>query len=537
MVRTCCVLGCNVRSYDRHGNKVGLSFYAFPTWKQHEGAHVSDVTKRRRLAWIAAVRRVDIKFCYVSRYQLVCSRHFHSGKPAYEMDQTNPDWVPTLHMGHSETRTSHSDRHRRRTQRQQNKVLFGGFDNGAAECEGEASAEVTTEEQPEMDTTEEQHHNNLVILAEGQICAGQVEAEVTGADAENIDIREKQTEDQQLTNDCVRCVQSRAEINRLLEENRKLKSKLDKTELNENFLKGDTEKVKYYTGFTCFAIFMSVLENVKVFLPASKKLSHFQMLLLTLMRLRLDLPVQHLSYLFNVSHKTLSSVFSDTIDVLYARFGILVHWPERHCLQATMPPQFTDTFGNRVAIIVDCFEIRTERPSNLKACAQTYSHYKGTHTMKYLIGITPQGAISFISKGWGGRASDKHITKQCGILNKLLPGDVVLADRGFDIRDAVGMMCAEVKIPAFTRGFCQLDAKDIENTRAIAHLRIHVERVIGSLRNKFKMLHTTMPIRSLLPCEGEDVTFLDKIVRVCCVLVNMCPSVVVKPGTIETCTC
>ncbi|XP_026005358.1 uncharacterized protein LOC113010487 isoform X2 [Astatotilapia calliptera] len=431
------------------------------------------------------------------------------------MDQTNPDWVPTLHMGHSEIRTSHSDRHRRRTQRQQNKVLFGGFDNGAAECEGEASAEcegeasaeVTTEEQPEMDTTEEQHHNNLVILAEGQICAGQVEAE------------------------------SRAEINRLLEENRKLKSKLDKTELNENFLKGDTEKVKYYTGFTCFAIFMSVLENVKAFLTASKKLPHFQMLLLTLMRLRLDLPVQHLSYLFNVSYKTLSSVFSDTIDVLHARFGILVHWPERHCLQATMPPQFTDTFGNRVAIIVDCFEIRTERPSNLKARAQTYSHYKGTHTMKYLIRITPQGAISFISKGWGGRASDKHITEQCGILNKLLPGDVVLADRGFDIRDAVGMMCAEVKIPAFTRGFCQLDAKDIENTRAIAHLRIHVERVIGSLRNKFKMLHTTMPIRSLLPCEGEDVTFLDKIVRVCCVLVNMCPSVVVKPGTHETCTC
>uniref|UniRef100_A0A3B4HAU6 DDE Tnp4 domain-containing protein n=1 Tax=Pundamilia nyererei TaxID=303518 RepID=A0A3B4HAU6_9CICH len=376
--------------------------------------------------------------------------------PAYEMDQTNPDWVPTLHMGYSEIRTSHSD--------------------------------------------QEQHHNNPVTLAEGQICVGHVEAEVVGANVENGDLREIQTEDQRPTNDCVRCVQRRAEINRLLEENRKLKSLLDKAEMNENFLKGgDTKKGKYYTGLTCFAIFMSVLDNVKAFLPASKKLSHFQMLLLTLMHLRLDLP--------------------------------------RHCLQATMPPQFTETFGNGVAIIVDCFEIRTERPSNLKARAQTYSHYKGTHTMKYLIGITPQGAVSFISKGWGGRASDKHITEQCGILNKLLPGDVVLADRGFDIRDAVGMMCAEVKIPAFTRGFCQLDAKDIENTRAIAHLRIHVERVIGSLRNKFKMLHTTMPIRSLLPCEGEDVTFLVKIVRVCCVLVNMCPSVVVKPDTHETCSC
>ncbi|CAI5670294.1 unnamed protein product [Oreochromis niloticus] len=189
------------------------------------------------------------------------------------MDQTNPDWVPTLHMGHSEIRTSHADRHRRRTQREQKKALVGGFHNGAAKCEGEASAEVTTEEQPEMDTTEEQHHNNPVILSEGQICDGHVEAEVTGADAENADLRERQTEDQRPTIDCVRCVQSRAEINRLLEENRKLKSLLDKTEVNENFLQGDTEKVKYYTGLTCFAIFMSVLDNVKAFLPASKKLN------------------------------------------------------------------------------------------------------------------------------------------------------------------------------------------------------------------------------------------------------------------------
>lgn len=337
--------------------------------------------------------------------------------------------------------------------------------------------------------------------------------------------------------ECEFCEQSRAELNRLMEENRRLRSELNKKEMNENFVKDDTEKVRYYTGLHCYGVLLSLFINVKSFLPAAKNLSPFQMLLLTLMRLRLDLPVQQLCHLFNVSHRTLSSAFADTISVLHARLGPLVHWPERHCLQATMPHQFVETFGKRVAIIIDCFEIRTERPSNLKARAQTYSHYKGGHTMKYLIGITPQGAISFISKGWGGRASDKHITEKCGLLNKLLPGDLVLADRGFDIRDAVGMMCAEVKIPSFTKGLCQLDARDVESTRGIAHLRIHVERVIGSMRNKFKMLHTTIPIRLLLPCEGEDMTLLDKIVKVCCVLVNMCPSVVVKPGENETCSC
>uniref|UniRef100_A0A3Q2V5I5 THAP-type domain-containing protein n=1 Tax=Haplochromis burtoni TaxID=8153 RepID=A0A3Q2V5I5_HAPBU len=80
MARTCCVVGCNVRSHDQEGNKLekGLSFYRFPSWKQR-GSQVSDVTKQRRQAWIAAVRRADIEFSAIPSFLLVCSRHFHSG--------------------------------------------------------------------------------------------------------------------------------------------------------------------------------------------------------------------------------------------------------------------------------------------------------------------------------------------------------------------------------------------------------------------------------------------------------------------------
>ena len=113
-------------------------------------------------------------------------------------------------------------------------------------------------------------------------------------------------------------------------------------------------------------------------------------------------------------------------------------------------------------VIIDCFEIFVDRPSALLARAQTHSSYKHHNTAKYLIGITPHGIVSFISNGWGGRVSDKNLTENCGLLNKLLPGDTVLADRGFDIKDNVGLFCATVTLPAYTRGKKQLSGIEVE---------------------------------------------------------------------------
>ena len=49
--------------------------------------------------------------------------------------------------------------------------------------------------------------------------------------------------------------------------------------------------------------------------------------------------------------------------------------------------------------------------------------------------ITPSGAFNFISELWGGNTSDKYIAKECGFLDKIKPGDEVMVDRGFVIRD------------------------------------------------------------------------------------------------------
>lgn len=48
--------------------------------------------------------------------------------------------------------------------------------------------------------------------------------------------------------------------------------------------------------------------------------------------------------------------------------------------------------------------------------------------------------------------SDKFIIEHCVILNRLLSGDLLLADRGFDIEESTGFYCTCLQIPSFTKG-------------------------------------------------------------------------------------
>ena len=135
-----------------------------------------------------------------------------------------------------------------------------------------------------------------------------------------------------------------------------------------------------------------------------------------------------LAYRFDTSLPTVSRIFQAWMTVMDIRLSALILRPEREDLWHTMPRCFQYSFRKKATVIIDCFEVFIEKPSNLLARAQTYSNYKSHNTVKVLIGISPQGSITFVSQAWGGRTSDKFLTENCGLLNKLKPGDLVMAD-------------------------------------------------------------------------------------------------------------
>ena len=132
---------------------------------------------------------------------------------------------------------------------------------------------------------------------------------------------------------------------------------------------------------------------------------------------------------FNTNVTNISNIFRTYLKALSDILKNFIVWPEREALRRNLPSSFKN-FKNCVCII-DCTEVFIERPFNLNTSAQTFSTYKSRNTIKYLVSITLSDAVSFLSAGWGWRASDKEITVKSGFLDQITFVGCFLADRGF----------------------------------------------------------------------------------------------------------
>lgn len=496
MVKSCCAVGCSNRA--RKGS--GISFHRFPTEKE------------RSSLWIAALRRQNWT---PTKYTWVCSAHFIAGKSE---DKLSPDYVPSIFdfvkSPVKRRKASQLQAYDRRKQARQVRSQFSPL-------QAEINAATSLLELGNVLPTEGD------IDMEGCPVINSTEASVSTTETQTdlLSTCTATTETQtDLSMTCIAELEHKCEL--LQKERYHLFTSVQSLGINEISLQPDA-KVKFYTGLPSFGILKTLFDFVAPHIPDHRlsAVPKFQQFCMVLMKLRLNLADADLAHRFGVCQSLVSKNWRKWIDAMYIRLKPLIKWPGREELMKTMPRDFLKSFPKCICII-DCFEVFLERPSDLMARAQTYSNYKHHNTVKFLIAITPQGVISFASKGWGGRVSDQHLTENCGLLSHLIHNDQILADRGFTVQDSVGLYCAEIVLPPFTRGKKQLSKIEIDKARKLSRVRIHVERVIGLLRQKYTILESTLPINMVMCNSDTSDSMIDKVVTICSALCNCCESVV-----------
>ena len=277
----------------------------------------------------------------------------------------------------------------------------------------------------------------------------------------------------------------------------------------------DTDyKVKFYTGIPFIVCFLWLFKYVSQELPTFDAVVPQDVFFIVFLKLRLNLLHDDLGYRFGINKATVSRILNNSIPVIAKKLKGFIHWPNKGDVLRTLPKVFKRCFP-RCRVILDCTEVFIERPGNHKARQVTWSNYKHNYTLKVLIGISPIGAIIFLSKAFGGPISEKVITQRSGFLDLLKYNDQVLADRGFLVADDIANHNATLVIPSFTKGEDQLSQQEVEESRQIA--RVHVERAIGRIKN-FRILSTTMQINM--------VPNFDNIITICVTVTNLLPKLI-----------
>lgn len=297
-------------------------------------------------------------------------------------------------------------------------------------------------------------------------------------------------------------------------------------------VKDDDQQFKFYTGisYSHFESIWELLGEAKYKLsywnrenmdtektPTKKtgpgrKLKPKEEFFLTLVRLRLGCLNEDLAYRFGISASHVSTIIVTWIQFLYKSFKEIepLFFPDVKDIPKSAIPKCFKKFKN-IRVIIDCTEIHTHQSSDFRKQGNMYSNYKSNSTVKFLIGILPNGTVCFVSDGFEGSISDKEIVKQSGFLNKINPKDMVLADRGFLIKEELMKKNAYLNIPPFLGGRDRFTHVEEAKTKAIAKCRIHVERAIEKMK-RFRIIKQTVP-SSLTPLVSQMMFVIGMLVN------------------------
>lgn len=300
----------------------------------------------------------------------------------------------------------------------------------------------------------------------------------------------------------------------------------------------DSKSIKFYTGFKNYQVLYAMFEffnedSQKMHYLGStyknsedldwsetstndpkgkpRSLSKMDEFFMCMVRLRQNYEVFHIGNLFGLSAGQVSRIVNTWIMLMSDRLGQLNFWQSRPSEKSHLLPSDAKEALKELKIIIDATEIKTEKPSSTRAQKEIFSPYKNNTTAKCLVGIDANGVIAYYSRVYAGRTSDKKMIMHCGILELLQPGDVIMADRGFDIAAEMESLGIGVVIPDFLTGKVQFSHEELQHSEKVAQIRVHVERAIRKIK-EFKIVKDELHL-SMAP-------MIDKIWTCCAVLSN-----------------
>ncbi|XP_052809243.1 uncharacterized protein LOC128237697 [Mya arenaria] len=273
--------------------------------------------------------------------------------------------------------------------------------------------------------------------------------------------------------------------------------KLSKPRLTLQDIIHDTNKMLLYTSFPTdvFQVLASMVQRMAPFnYYAGWTVTCFSIqdqLLMALMKLRLNCKDLDLAVRFNTSRATVSNVINTYISVLHEILhdGVLkaVGVPSQLKCKGSMPKSFENFTSARIAI--DATEIIQDVPSDMNSQSLSYSSYKSRHTVKAVTCVAPNGALVYSSDLYPGSTSDAAIVEHCHVLDQLQPGDLILADKGFNIFDKLPAGVS-LNIPPFLSSKGHFTKEEAELCFKIGRSRIHVERapLLKEIADKYEIL-------------------------------------------------
>lgn len=225
-----------------------------------------------------------------------------------------------------------------------------------------------------------------------------------------------------------------------------------------------------------------------------------------------------LAFLFGVSDSTVSRIIARVLPLLEASGCDTMKLPDPgRKRRKTLDALLKDT--PELAVVIDTFEQRVQRPRDHQAADALYSGKKKQHTRKAQLAVNEEsGQVCDVSESVAGPTADITLLKQSGVIERLPEGVGAIGDLAYS---GIGAL-HPAKLGATPRRKPRDKDRppdDIAFNRAFARRRIIVEHTIGRMRRyqcvnqadrHHRQHHTTRTravaglvnrqLRSRLPC-------------------------------------